>query len=130
VKRLALLGAAVALAGCGGGSAERRPPAPPRLPLALAQTWARQADAVAAALAAGDGCTARRLAVALRADVSRATAKTPRRLLVPLAAAVDPLPSRIGCAPRPAAPAATPKPEEHRGKHGHGHGHGHREGGD
>jgi hypothetical protein len=132
-RRLALLAAALALAGCGGGGASHRSaPRPPRLPRALAQSWAREADAVAAALAAGDGCTAQRLAGELRTQVAAAATGTQRaapRLLSALAPAVRGLPARITCNPPAPAPAPTPAPPEH-GKHAkphereHGRGHG------
>jgi hypothetical protein len=119
VKRLALLGAAVALAGCGGSGARTETQPPPRLPHALAQSWAREADAVAAALAAGDGCTAQRLAGELSAEVDGASGRAPRRLLVPLAAAVDGLTGRITCTPPPAPKKKPPKHPPKPPPHGH-----------
>jgi hypothetical protein len=67
--------------------------------------------------------------VALKTDVAGANAKAPRRLLVPLAAAVDQLAGRITCEPPPAKPPP-PKHEKQHGKHGHGGGNGQGEGGD
>jgi hypothetical protein len=105
------------LAGCGGGgqTTERRPP--PRLPHALAQSWAQQADAVAAALEAGDGCTALERAVALRTQVVTATNahRVPRRYLEQLLGTANDLAGRIHCTP----PA--PPPVVVVTTHGHGH---------
>jgi hypothetical protein len=106
---------AVGLAGCGGAHVTQRPKAP-HLPRALAQQWSAQADRIAAALAEGDGCSARNDAEALRTQVIAAVnaRRIPPRLLEPLTSAVNSLPGRIACAP-PAAPAPKPKP------HGKGH---------
>jgi hypothetical protein len=123
VKRLAVAVAALALAGCGGGT-DSSPPKPPRLPRALAQSWARQADAVASALAAGDGCTAQQLAGELRTQVADAAGRAPRRLLAALTVAVDDLPNRITCTP-PAPPKhEKPKPPKHEPHHEPKHDHG------
>jgi hypothetical protein len=129
VSRLRLTSAALAalvLAGC-GGAAHVQPRQPPRLPHALAQQWRGEADRIAAALAAGDGCSARQDAVALRTQVIEAvnTRMIPARLLEPLTSAVNSLPERITCTPVPDEHEKKPKHE----KHGHGHGHG-GEGGD
>jgi len=117
VKRALLLVALVA-AGCGAGTPEKPQPKPPRLPSALAHDWATKADSVAAALAAGDGCTARTRAAALQQQVIAAVneGRVPRRFLEPLASGVNELVSRIGCTP--------PPPPVARDDRGHGHGHG------
>ena len=118
---LALL-AVLALAGCGGTTPPPRVAKPPHIPRALAHAWADQADAVAAALAARDGCTALAQANALRAAVEQAQARVPARLRVELVADVDALPSRITCNPPP--PAPPPPPDHGKGKdHGKHHGH-------
>jgi hypothetical protein len=124
---------ALAAAGCGGNAKPAAAPAPPKLPRALAQSWAQQADAIAASLATGDGCTAEARAVALRTQVVQAVngSRIPARYLEALVGAVNDLPDRITCTPAPApAPAAgtttqgeTPKGQGD-GKHGdkkHGH---------
>jgi hypothetical protein len=116
--------AAVALlAGCGGSRPAQAPPPPPRLPHALGQAWSREADAVAAALAANDGCTAEQQAGRLRAQVIAAinAGRVPHPLLEPLTSAVNALPARITCTPPKPKPPKPPKPP----KHGHGHGHDH-----
>jgi hypothetical protein len=112
---------AIALAGCGGS---QRPPAtaqPPRLPRALAHTWATQANVVAQALQGGDCHTARDQANQLRDAVNRAVAQheIPARLASMLTPTVDALPDRIGdCHPTP-----PPKPSKHdHGKHKDGEG--------
>lgn len=112
------------LAGCGGGStAPPRVAKPPRIPHALAQTWIAHANAVADALAAGDGCTAVAQANALRAAVDQASGEVPTRLRATLLATVDALPDRITCNP-PAPQRKHPKPPKHHDHHDHGHGHG------
>ena len=113
----------LALAGCGGAA---KPPAaaqPPRLPHALAQTLAAQANAVAQALADNDGCTALADATGLQNAVAQAIAahEVPVRLQSTLNATVDSLPGRITCNPGP--PKHGPKPPKHphdHGKHGPG----------
>ena len=118
--------AALAAAGC-GGAAHTAAPAPPKLPRALAQEWAQQADEIAAALAAGDGCTAETRAVALRTQVVQAVndRRVARRFLEPLVGTVNDLPDRIACNPAPApAPADTTHGHGHEHSHSHGHKHG------
>jgi hypothetical protein len=119
--RRALASLAVfALAGCGGSAQHTAAPQPPKLPRVLAQSWKHQADSVASALAAGDGCTAQRLSTALRTSVIAAVnaRRVPRRFLDPLTSGVNELASQITCTPPPA-----PAPPGHEKKHGKGHGH-------
>ena len=108
----------LALAGC--GSVARLPAAakPPRLPHALAQTLAMQANAVAQALAGGDGCTALADATGLQSAVAQAIAahEVPVRLRAALNATVDALPGRITCNPGP-PPKHGPKPPHDHGPH-------------
>jgi len=123
VKRLAALAvlAVLAAAGCGGAAKHAPPKPPPRLPRTLAQTWAQQADGVAAALAAGDGCTAQQLAGTLQAEVAQAIGARaiPHAFQEQLLTTVDDLPGRITCNPAPAAPPAPPdKHPKHEHKHG------------
>lgn len=113
--------AVLLLAGCG---AQTTTPRQPHLPQALASAWRAQADGVAAALAAGDGCLARQRALALQSSVIDAinTHRLSPRFQETLLGAVNELPSRIVC-----APPAPPQPKEHghgeHGKHGkHGEG--------
>jgi hypothetical protein len=123
-------GAVLLCAGCGGGRAPKPAP-PPHLPRALAQTWSREAQAVAAALDAGDACTARQRSQQLQREVIAAVnaERVPARLLEPLTSAVNALPERIVCTPTPAPTPAPPgKPEGH--EHGHGHDHGKKHGHD
>jgi hypothetical protein len=111
--------AAVLIAGCGGGARRAQPPPAPRLPHALARSWSREANAIAAALAVNDGCAAEQRAGQLRAEVIGAinAGRVPLPLLEPLTSAVNALPARITCTP-PAPPPKAPKPS----KPGHGHG--------
>jgi hypothetical protein len=113
----------LALAGCGGTARHAAPPQQPKLPRVLAQSWKQQADSVAAALSAGDGCTAQRLSTALRDSVIEAVnaRRVPRRFLDPLTSGVNELASQITCTPPP-TPAPAP-PGHEKKKHGKGHGH-------
>jgi hypothetical protein len=118
--------AALVLAGCGGGKTAAPPVAkPPRIPHVLAQEWVRQANAVAQALAARDGCTALDDANALRTAVTSSAAQVPRRLRATLLAAVDGLPARITCNPAPPPKPHPPHPGPHPPPPDHGPGHGH-----
>jgi hypothetical protein len=123
VKRL-LLALALLAAGCGGAAP---PPKPrqPHLPRALAATWRTQANAVAEALAARDGCTAKEHATALRASVIDAiqSGRVAPRFQEELLAAVNDLPDRIGCTPPPAPVVEPGPPPKHEHDHGHKHGH-------
>ena len=91
-----------------------------KLPRVLAQSWKQQADSVAAALAARDGCAAQRLATALRTSVIAAVnaRRVPQRFLDPLTSGVNELASQITCTP-PTAPAP-PGHGHKKGKHGKG----------
>jgi hypothetical protein len=117
------LGVAPGIAGC-GGSQHAAPPKPvPKLPHALAQSWAQQADDVAAAIDAGDGCTALRRAVTLRMQVVDAvnSHQVPRRYLEPLVSTANDLAGRITCNPpapavKPAKPAKPARPADHEKK--------------
>jgi len=142
VRRLALAVVVLALAGCGGGGGEPKV-VQPHLPRALAADWRAQTDGVAAALDAGDGCEARRRAVALQTSVITAVnaRRVPPRFQETLLGTVNELATRIGCTPP--APAPTPAPASdgaggnnegggpppgHGPGQGHGHGHGHGKG--
>jgi hypothetical protein len=123
VKAFAIAVAFVALAaaGCGGSAKPAAAPAPPKLPRTLAQSWAQQADAIAASLAAGDGCGAEVRAVALRTQVVQAVneRRIAPRYLEPLVSTVNDLPDRISCTVAP-APAATKHDRKDKSKHDHG----------
>lgn len=141
MRPLLSLAACLALAGCGSAAApQEHSAAPLRLPRTLAHAWAQQADDVASALAAGDGCTARARAAELQRHVIAAVnaRRVPRPLLEPLSSGVNDLAGRIVCTPPP--PVSTVEQEDgptHGPGHGHakshekhGHGHGDRKGGD
>jgi hypothetical protein len=116
--RAVAVAAVLLLAGC--GSSHSIVPRQPTMPRALAQSFRAQADGVAAALAAGDGCLAQQRAVALQTSVIAAvnTRRLPPRFQETLVGSVNDLVSRITCVPPPAPPAPA-------AGHGHGHGHGH-----
>jgi hypothetical protein len=109
MKRIAALALVLTLAGC-GSTVERAKPKQPRLPRDLAQTWAQQSDAVASALASGDGCTAQQLAASLNSQFIAAVnqRRVPPRLQEELGSALNDLQSRIAC---------TPPQDKHTGKH-------------
>jgi hypothetical protein len=111
--------AVLALAGC-GGSASPPPKPPPRIPAAVAQKLAADADAVAAQ----QGCAAHDPAVKLLDDVIAATSRIPPRYQEPLTSAANDLVARV-----PACPAPEPQ-EKGKGKHGHGKHKGHDDDGD
>lgn len=94
MRHAALAAAVFVLAGCGSARPQEQ-----RLPRPLASAWRSEADAVAAALAAGDSCLARRRAVALQTSVIEAV--NARRLAPsfqePLVGAVNDLATRIRC---------------------------------
>jgi hypothetical protein len=130
MTRGVLLGLAMlALAGCGGASPPPPAAKPPRIPHALAQTWATQADAVAQALSDGDSCTALKDANDLRNAVAGSMEQIPIRLRATLTSVVETLPGRITCNPAPPAPQPgrhkPPKPPKPPHHHGPGHDHEH-----
>jgi hypothetical protein len=98
---------ALGVAGCGSAQQAAPPKPVPKLPRALAQSWAQQADDVAAAVDAGDGCTALQRAVTLRTQVVDAVNahRVPRRYLEPLVSTANDLAGRITCTPPPAVVA-------------------------
>jgi hypothetical protein len=117
------------IAGCGGAQDAAPPKAVPKLPRALAQSWAQQADEIAAAIDAGDGCAALQRAIALRTQVVTAVNanRVPRRYLEPLVSTANDLAGRIACTPP--APVVT-RSDEHdkHGKHDKPKKHGKHEG--
>ncbi len=119
MRRMALAVVLVA-AGC-GSTPKDTTPREPHLPRALAQSWARQADAVAAAIASNDGCSARTQVAALQQSVIAAVNdhKVPQRFQEPLSSGVNDLADRITCTPPP-APAPHPKHEKKPKHHDHG----------
>jgi hypothetical protein len=127
---LVLVLVVLGVAGCGGSDNASAPKTPPKLPRALAQSWAQQADDVAAAVDAGDGCTALRRATTLRTQVVDAVnaRRVPRRYLEPLVSTVNDLAGRITCTPP--APVVTKKKDEHAKPHKHDKHGKHGDGGD
>jgi hypothetical protein len=126
VRRAALL-AVLLLAGCGGGTqtvtvatTARIPP----LPRATTEKLAAEADAVAADLDRGDGCTARTDAARLATDTIAAinAHEIPGIYEEELLGRAQALQGSIICVPPVPAPAP---PAHDKGKHkGHGHDHG------
>jgi hypothetical protein len=117
-----LVVAALGVAGC-SGSQQAAPPKPaPKIPRTLAQSWAQQADQVAAAIDAGDGCTAQQRAVTLRTQVVDAVNahQVPRRYLEPLVSTTNDLAGRIACTPQgpPDKHDKHDKKPARHGKHG------------
>jgi hypothetical protein len=96
-----LLACALAIAGCGSGADERAAAPPPRLPSALAGRLAHASDSIAAALDAGDGCSALTLARALQQQTIAAinAHQVAAPLQEPLQASVNDLVGRIQCVP-------------------------------
>ncbi|HET7044521.1 MAG TPA: hypothetical protein VFI37_06690 [Gaiellaceae bacterium] len=108
MRRLALLGFVVlALAGCGG--------AEPLLPRTTAAPLAKQADAIAARLAAGDACGARDHALALqRRTIAAINARrVPAGLQEPLQSRANELVSELEpeCLPSVAPESTQPPPQ-------------------
>jgi hypothetical protein len=138
---VSLLCAVVLLAAGCGGAARSVSTRRTALPRALAHRWAAQADAIAAAAGAGEGCRAKALAGSLRTEVIQTAGSVPARLRSPLLEGVNSLADRIVCVPAPQTvtePATQPKPPEkppkkppppgrhdhHQGHHGDGGGDG------
>lgn len=128
MRRAAVLAAiAAALAGCGSRAAQRQP-VQPKLPRAIAHAWAQQATAIAAALAANNGCDAQTRVAALQRELVGAVNehRIPRRLLEPLSSGVNDLAAQITCTP----PQVVPTPQGRDKGKSKGHGKGHKNNGD
>jgi hypothetical protein len=108
---------ALLLAGC-GGEERRPPPAPPRIPAAVAEKLAADADRVAAT----PGCAARDAAVTLQSDVIASISRIPPRYQEQLTSAATDLVTRIPPCPQP-APEDEKHGRDHHGKHGRKKGH-------
>ena len=92
------------------------------MPRVLAQDWANQASAIAAASAAGNSCHALELASSLRTEVIAAEGKVPTRLRSPLLSGVNSLADRITCTDTVTVQAPPPKkPPPKHGDHHHDH---------
>ena len=117
---VSLTACSCALLGAGCASTRRAAPGP-RLPHALAQRLAGEADSVAASYRAGDLCGAKRQAARLRGDVTRAinARHVPAPFQEEMQGAATSLVAGISCAPPPPQPPQPPGKER-----GHGHGKG------
>ena len=111
-----LVASSVAVAGCGHSARRTNPPPTPRIPAAVAQQLAADADAVAAR----PGCAARAPAHKLQTDAIRLISRVPGRYQEPLTSAINDLVARI---------PACPPPKENGDHHGRGKGKGHKHGG-
>ena len=100
---------AALLAGCGNREAAP-PPKPARIPPAVAQQLAADADAVSAV----SGCSAHDAAAKLQRDTIAAISRVPARYREQLMGAANALAARV--------PACPPPPEKKHEDHGHGHG--------
>jgi hypothetical protein len=110
-------------AGCGGASP--RAAARPGLPPALAHRWAGEAEQVAAALQANDGCAAQQAARSLVSEVDDAGNRIPARFRVTVMTAAATLADRIVCVQKPQKPQKPHGPPKRPKPPGHDHGHGH-----
>jgi hypothetical protein len=110
------------LAGCGGDSSAKpkRPPTP-KIPSALAQRLAAEADEIASLT----GCDAYTAAVKFRDEVIANVPRIPARYQEPLTSAANDLTARVPDCAAP-QPDEQPKPHGHKKKPKKKHGH-HRE---
>jgi hypothetical protein len=117
---IVLVAAALAAGGCGGGERSAETTAPrPTLPRTVAEDLAARSDAIAAALDAGDVCTA-----AVRADELRDATVTainngqvPQEFQEDLQARANELVNAVNCPPPPTTTEEEPK-EAGEGKGG------------
>jgi hypothetical protein len=113
----------VLAAGCGGHGSKQKPRVTgPRIPAAVAQRLARESDAVATSLDAGDRCAAAARAQALQRDTIARIGSVPAQLQETLQGTVNDLVDRVGpvCSERPPAAGgkAKGKGKGHEKKHG------------
>lgn len=106
---LALAGVVLALAACGGNGGDA-PPEEPGLPPGLAERLAKESEAVADKLDAGDQCGAAEQADVLEDAVEQAIAegKVPDVFQAELTAAAQKLQSDVNCPQPPPPPAGEP----------------------
>jgi hypothetical protein len=102
---------ALVLAGCGGGEHAAPAPKPPRIPAAVAQQLAAEADRVSA-LTPGT-CEARDAAARFRLDVVASIGRVPPRYREPLMSAANALAERLATCVEP-----QPVEPEHGKEHG------------
>ncbi len=107
---LAILGAVLVLAACGGGEA---PPEEPALPRALAQRLAEQSEAIADRLDAGDTCGAAHQADDFARAVEQAigTGDVPAAFQRELRQTARQLQNDVNC-PQPPPPPPPPPPAQ------------------
>jgi hypothetical protein len=105
------------LAGCGGDGAKQATPPrprPPRIPAAVAQRLAAEADLIAAAKPGS--CTARAAAARLQVEAIRTIQQVPKRYQEPLMSAANDLVSRLSQCTEPT------RREDDKPGHGKKHG--------
>lgn len=104
--------AALALAGCGSSTDTAHVAPRPALPAALAHDLAARSDAIAASLADGDRCRAKRQAASLQSATVDAvnSGQVPAVLQEDLTSGVTNLVSRIECTPARVNVSQKPKP--------------------
>jgi hypothetical protein len=114
VHILVVAAAAAALAGCGASTEAAHVAPKPALPAALAHDLAARSDAIAASLADGDPCRAKRQAASLQsATVDAVNAgEVPSALQEELTSGVTDLVSRIRCTPARVNVSRKPKPPQ------------------
>jgi hypothetical protein len=107
---------ALLAAGCGSSSSPPRAKPPPRIPAAVAEQLASDADAVAAS----SGCAGHAAAVKLFADARAEIGSVPSRYQEQLMGAANDIAGGIPACPPPKPKGAPGHPKHHHDHHGDG----------